>query len=58
MVTEKKSLKRKLVQTSDSETDDELDVLDILTFSRRKIGGKIIHVNISAALLDNVSFHS
>ena len=57
-VAQKKSLKRKLVQTNDSKTDGEVHILDIVTSYRRKIIGKRIHVNITAAPLDNVSFHS
>ncbi|XP_050875314.1 uncharacterized protein LOC127078947 [Lathyrus oleraceus] len=57
-VVEKKYLKRKLVQTSDSEIDVEVDVLDITLSSRRKIGGKRVIVNIPSIPLDNVSFYS
>lgn len=57
-VVEKKYLKRKLVRTSDSEIDVEVDVLDITLSSRRKIGGKRVIVNIPSIPLDNVSFHS
>lgn len=57
-VVKKKSLKRKLVQTNDSETNGVPYVMDIVTSSRRNIRGKRIPVNIPAALLDNVSFHS
>lgn len=39
-VAKKKSLNRKLMQTSDSETNDQPDVLNIEASSRRKVGGK------------------
>ncbi|XP_050909854.1 uncharacterized protein LOC127123693 [Lathyrus oleraceus] len=55
---EKKFLKRRIVQSSNSETDGETGVLEIATSSRRKVGGKIILVNIPVELLDNVSVHS
>lgn len=57
IIVEKKFIKRKRLQSSESEIDSEVDVLDIVASSRRKIGGKIIVVNIQAAPLDNVSFH-
>ncbi|XP_050878663.1 uncharacterized protein LOC127082469 [Lathyrus oleraceus] len=57
-VIEKKSLKIKLVQSSDSETNDEEDVQDIVSIIRRKVSGKRIVVNVPAAPMDNVSFHS
>lgn len=52
------SLKRTLVQKSESEIDHEDDILDIMTTPRRKIGGKIVHINVYDAPLDNVLFHS
>lgn len=55
---EKKYLKGNLVQTSDYETDDEEDVIDIMHTVRRKVGGKIILVNIHSAPMDNESFYS
>lgn len=57
-ITKKKFLKRKPVQTSDSETYDEPNVMDIVTSSRRRIGGKRILFNIPTPPLVNVSFHS
>lgn len=56
-LVEKKSLKRKLVASSDYEYDVEADVLDIMPSSRNKFGGRKIHVNVPAARLDNISFH-
>lgn len=55
---EKKSLKRKFVQTSYSKTYIEEDFLDIVHTIRRNVGGKRIIVNTSSTLMDNVSFHS
>lgn len=55
---ENKSLKRKHVQSNDSEIDVEEDVWDIVPTIRIKIGGKIITLNVPTAPLDNVSFHS
>lgn len=55
---EKKSLKRKLVQSSDFETDVEEDLREIVSTIRIQVGGKRIHVNIHVKPLDNVSFHS
>ncbi|CAI8592904.1 unnamed protein product [Vicia faba] len=54
----KKYLKRNLVQSSDYETKVESNVQDIVSTIRRKVGGKRILVNVIAAPLDNVSFHS
>lgn len=55
-VTEKNSLKRKLVQTIDFETDDEPDILEIMTSSRRKIGGK--ECMLILQLLPWIMYHS
>lgn len=55
---EKKSLKRKLVQTSEYEKNDEEYVLEIVPIVRRKIKGKRILVSVSSTPMDNVSFHS
>lgn len=57
-IVKKKSLKRKFVQSNESEKDGGANALDIMTSSRRKIGGKIIFINIPSAPLDNFSFHS
>lgn len=53
-VVENKFVKRKLVQTSDSEPY----VMEIVAYSKRKIVGKMIHINILVDPLDNVPFHS
>lgn len=44
------------MSSSDLEKFFEVDVLDIVSSSRRKIGGKRVLVNIPDAPLDNVSF--
>lgn len=51
-------MNRKLVQTSNFETDDEEDVMDIMHTVRIKVGGKIIPVNVFSAHMDNISFQS
>lgn len=50
-------MNKKLVQISDFEADDKEDIMDIVHSVRRKVGGKIIHVNVSPAHMDNVLFH-
>jgi hypothetical protein len=39
-------------------TDVEADVRNIVTYGKKKIVGKKIHVNIPPAPMDNVKFHS
>lgn len=51
-------MNRNLVFKSDSGTDDEEDVLDIMSIIWRKFGGKRILVNVFSTHMDNVSFHS
>ena len=46
------------MQTSGSETNVEVDILDIVPSSKIKIGGKRVPVNVPVSPLDNVSFHS
>ncbi|KAK2363204.1 hypothetical protein QL285_088211 [Trifolium repens] len=59
VVGEKSSKKKKQVVTvSESESDDEPDVLDITTVGRKRIGGRRIPANIPPAPMDRVSFHS
>lgn len=48
---------KNLVQTSDSRTDGEEDVLDIVHTVSRKVSMKKILVNVSSTHMDNVSFH-
>lgn len=55
---EKKTLMRKLVASSDSEYDAEVDVLDIVPLSRKKVGERKIPINVHVAPLDNMSFHT
>lgn len=57
-VEEQKSLMRKISQSSESETDVESDVQDIVRTFRKNIDGKRVHVNVPATPFDNVSFHS
>ncbi|MCH97394.1 envelope-like protein, partial [Trifolium medium] len=54
----KKTLKMKEVPTSDSDCDVEPDVPDIVPSTRKKIAGKKVPLNVSAAPMNNVSFHS
>ncbi|XP_058776078.1 uncharacterized protein LOC131650382 [Vicia villosa] len=56
-ITEKKSLKRKLAQSSDSETYAKEDVHDIASTIRRKVGGKRILMSVVVAPVDNRLFH-
>lgn len=56
--SKRKNLKRMLVVSSESKSDAEVDVLDIVPSSRKKIRGKRVHMNILVAHLDNMSFHS
>lgn len=51
-------MNRNLIYTSNSETNDEEDVFEIMHNVRRKVGGNIIHVNVSLTRMDNDSFHS
>lgn len=53
---EKRSLKRKIMQTSESEIDDEVDVQDIVPSFRRNISVKRVSINVSSSPLDNVYF--
>jgi hypothetical protein len=55
---ERTSRKRKLITVSESEEDVELDVLDITTSGKKRIGGRRVPANIPPATMDNVSFHS
>lgn len=55
---DKNTLKRKMVASSNSEYDAEVDVPDIVSSSKKKIGGRKIHFNVPATPLDNVSFHT
>lgn len=48
----------KLVQTSESEKKYKEKVQDIVSTMRRKVGEKIIHMIITFAHMNNVSFHS
>lgn len=50
-------MKRKLDQYSESETDVEDDVQNIVPSFRRKVDGKKLPMNIPYTPLDNVSFH-
>lgn len=47
----------KLLVSCDSETDVEVDVLDIVPNSTNKIGGKKVLMNTHVSPLDNASFH-
>lgn len=49
---------RNIIQTSECETDDEEDVLDIMHTIGRKDGGKRILMNVTSNHLDNLSFQS
>jgi len=55
--SEKKSLKREHVPTSDSKLYVEDYVMDIMSSSRREVGWKKIPVNVPSTPLDIVSFH-
>ncbi|XP_050895217.1 uncharacterized protein LOC127101818 [Lathyrus oleraceus] len=55
--SKRKSLKRDLVVSSDSKSNVEADVLNIVPSLRKKIGGKKVLVNISTTPLDNMLFH-
>lgn len=46
----------KFVQIRDYETNVEPEVQDIVSTLRRKVGGKIFHVDVTFANMDNVSF--
>jgi hypothetical protein len=55
----KSSKKQPIIQSdSDSETDDEANVLDIVATEKKKLVGKRIPANIPPAPMDNISFHS
>lgn len=56
--TEKITLKRKLVVSSDSDSNARGDVQDILPSTRREVGGKKILINVVVTTLGNVSFES
>ncbi|KAI5385329.1 hypothetical protein KIW84_072070 [Lathyrus oleraceus] len=56
--TEKKSQKRIIGSSNDSKTYVEDNILEIVTTSRRKIGGKKVPLNVIDSSLDNLSFHS
>ncbi|MCH94692.1 envelope-like protein, partial [Trifolium medium] len=55
---ERSSKKKQVIIPSDSEPDVEVDVQDIVTSEKKRIGGKRIPTNIPPAPLDNISFHS
>jgi hypothetical protein len=55
---QKKILKRKEAPTSDSDYDVEEDVPNIISTTKKKVGGKFIPKNVADAPMDNVSFHS
>ncbi|KAI5437970.1 hypothetical protein KIW84_023918 [Lathyrus oleraceus] len=46
-----------IVQTSEYETYVEANSYDIVFSMRRKVGGKIIHMDLSSAYMDKVTFH-
>lgn len=48
---------KKLVQTSESVSDVEANVRDIMVTMRRKIWGKMIHVDITPSHMDIASFY-
>lgn len=54
---ERRSRKMKLIMTSDSELDAQVDIKDIMISSRKKFREKKIPGNVVAGPLDNVSFH-
>lgn len=56
--TERRFRKRKLIVTSDFETNAQAGVQDIITSVKKKNGGKKILANVVATPLDNVSFRS
>jgi hypothetical protein len=56
--TEKKSKKRKVVESSDSDFDDvEEDVRNITTSDSKKSAGKKTSANVNDVPTDNISFH-
>lgn len=57
-LVEKRSLKRKMVKLSDSDSNVENNVLNVVSTIRKKVCGKIITLNVVDDPLDNVSFHS
>lgn len=59
-VSKKKSLERKEVPSESSEFDhdDEHNVQDIISTSRKKASEKKIPINIPEVPLDSISFHS
>lgn len=56
--TKRRLKKRKLIVTSDSKTDAQANVQDVMTSAKKKARGKKISANVVVAPLDNVSFHS
>lgn len=54
--TERRFRKRKLIVTSDFETNAQAGVQDIITYVKKKNGGKKILTNVVPTPLDNVSF--
>jgi hypothetical protein len=54
---ERSSKKKHVVIASESE-DDKIDVLDITTFGKKRIGGRRIPANVPRAPMDNISFCS
>jgi hypothetical protein len=54
---ETSSKKKQLVVAGDSEEDVEVDVLDITTSGKKRIGGRKVPANVPLAPMDNVSFH-
>jgi hypothetical protein len=59
-VVDDKSSRRKkqVVAASDSDTNVEVNVLNITTSGKKRIGGRRVPTNIPPAPMDRVSFHS
>lgn len=49
---------RKQVPSCDTKSNVEEDVMDIMLSSRRKVGGKRIHVNVPSSSMGIVFVHS
>lgn len=54
----KKTFKTKMVASSDSKYDAEVDVLDIASSTRKNVDGRKILANVPDAPFDNMSFHT
>lgn len=54
----KRSVKRKRASVIQNAYDVELDVLDIETFTRKRVAGRRILENVHSIPLDNLYFHS